>query len=245
MLRELLAPNASPMTLDGTRTFLVGRERVAVIDPGSADGGHLAALENAVGGGRAVAVLVTHRHPDHAAGAAELARRLDAPLRSAGRATLVAGERIATDAGDLVGVATPGHTLEHMALHWPAGRAVFCGDLMMGGLDTTLVAPPEGHLADYLASLERVRALAPAVIHPSHGPSFEDPPAALDAYARHRAERLEQVRAAVAAGDASVGHIISRIYEEPLPDALRAAARGAVEAYLAYLVERGEVAWPD
>lgn len=232
------------MTLEGTRTFLLGRERVVVIDPGPADADHLAALEAAVGSAACTAVLVTHEHPDHAAGAAELARRLDAPLRAAATATLADGDRLATDAGALTALATPGHTPDHMVFHWEAGHALFCGDLMMGGLDTTLVSSPEGRLADYLVSLERVRRLDPAVIHPAHGPSFDDPPGALDRYVRHRSTRLAQVRAAVAAGGRSVAEIVERVYGGTVDGHLRAAAEGAVEVYLEHLAEQEGWSWP-
>src|SRR5690606_12451792 len=100
-----------------------------------------------------------HAHADHAAGGAALAERLGAPLRGLAAGTLADGDRLETDAGALFAVATPGHTPDHVAFHWPAAGAVFVGDLMTGGLDTALVAAPEGDLGAYLASLERVRAL--------------------------------------------------------------------------------------
>ncbi|HEX7050920.1 MAG TPA: MBL fold metallo-hydrolase [Longimicrobiales bacterium] len=262
------------MTLDGTRTYLVGERRLAVIDPGPALAAHLDAVVAAVvgapaGGGSAdgpppdaapdvvlptrpsgrrgerddiiVEILVTHDHPDHAAGAAALAERLGAPVRAAAAGTLADGDRIATDAGELVAVATPGHTTDHIAFHWPAAAAVFCGDLLMGGQETALVAPPEGDLGAYLASLERVRALAPRVIHPAHGPSFTDPPAALDAYVRHRHERERQVLAALEAGATSVADIVAAVYGPALDPALRGAAGGAVRAYLEHLTREGRV----
>src|SRR5690606_5036745 len=126
--------------------------------------------------------------------------------------TLADGDRLETDAGVLEVVATPGHTPDHVAFHWARGGAVFVGDLMLGGLETALVAAPEGDLGAYLASLERVRALGARVLYPAHGPPFADPAAALDAYARHREARLQQVLAALQRGAAGVGEIVDAVY---------------------------------
>lgn len=241
MIRTVLAPNASPLTLDGTRTYVVGRERVVVIDPGPSRRTHVDAVADLVGDGVVVGVLVTHGHADHAGAAVRLAKRLGAPVRSVAAGTLADGDRIETDAGAFVAVATPGHTPDHVAFHWPAGGAVFCGDLMLGGMDTALVAAPEGDLSAYLASLERVRALAPQLIYPGHGPPFEDPPAALDAYVRHRAEREAQVLAALEAGPARAGALVGAVYGRRLDPRLRVVARGAVLAYLAHLAAAGVV----
>ena len=159
MLRTLLAPNPSAMTLDGTRTYLVGRSRVAIIDPGPALPAHLERIASAVGDAPAV-ILLTHQHPDHAGGARALARLLDADIRSRAAGTLADGDTIPTDEGELRAVHTPGHTPDHVALHWPDASAIFVGDLMMGGLDTALVAPAEGgELRASLESLERLAAL--------------------------------------------------------------------------------------
>lgn len=231
MLREVLAPNASAMTLDGTRTFIIGRERVAVLDPGSPDPAHLDAVADLVGDGVCVGILITHGHPDHAAGADTLATR----LRTRVRASFHGGERIETDAGALVAVKTPGHTRDHTAFHWPAADAVFCGDLMMGGLDTALVASPEGDLADYLDSLERVRALRPRVIHPAHGPSFHEPDSAIDGYIAHRRERRQQVLRALDAGATSVDALVDHVYGDALPAEFRGIARGAIVAWIEHL----------
>lgn len=240
MLRDVLAPNAMPMTLDGTRTYVMGRERVVVIDPGPDDAAHLDAVTDAVGDGVCVAVLLTHTHPDHAAGAARLAARLGAPLRSAA-GTLADGDEIGTDAGVLRAVATPGHTPDHTAFHWPESAAVFCGDLMMGGLDTALVAWPEGDLRLYLESLRRIRALRPQVIHPAHGPSFDDPDAAIDAYVAHRADRERQVLDALAGGATEVEEIIAHVYGDSLPRDFEDVARGAVRAYVEHLRATGRL----
>lgn len=242
MLETVLAPNASPLTLDGTRTYIIGGARAAVIDPGSDERTHLDAIAEALGDGVLVAVLVTHDHPDHQRGAGALAERHDAPVRRLGNGSLSAGDAVATDAGRLVAVPTPGHTRDHVAFHWPEEDAVFCGDLMMGGQDTALVAPPEGRLGPYLDSLERIRGLGPRVIYPAHGPAFEDPDDAIDRYIRHREERLEQVMDALRAGHGEGYNAIrAAVYGDDLDEELQPAANAAVKAYLEYLQGQGRV----
>jgi glyoxylase-like metal-dependent hydrolase (beta-lactamase superfamily II) len=239
--RPVLAPNASAMTADGTITYLVGEKRVAIIDPGSAAPSHLESILAGVRGAESAVILVTHDHPDHIAGAQELAERLDAPVLEPGAGTLRDGQVVPTDHGDLVALDTPGHTVHHAALHWPAEDAIFCGDLMMGGLDSAVVAAPEGDVGEYLESLSRLRQLAPRILYPAHGPPFTDPAAALDRYVRHREERQQQVLDAVAAGAGTVDDIADRIYGAALDPALRHVARGAVQAYLLHLRRTGRV----
>lgn len=241
MLRTVLAPNASPLTLDGTRTYVVGESRVAVIDPGSDDAGHLDAITETVGDGVPVEILVTHEHPDHVGGARELADRLDARVRSLGDGSLWDRARIDTDSGTLVAVATPGHTRDHLAFHWPEAGAVFCGDLMMGGHDTALVAPPEGRLGPYLASLERIRALEPVVIYPGHGRPFTHPDQAIGRYVRHRELRLEQVMKAIRDGAADYDALRTVVYGDDLEPGLEPAAMAALKAYLEHLHGLGRI----
>jgi glyoxylase-like metal-dependent hydrolase (beta-lactamase superfamily II) len=239
--RSILAPNASPMTMGGTITYLVGERQVAIIDPGSAAVSHLDAILTAAGDADAATILVTHDHPDHAAGAPELAALLDAPVLAPGDGSLRDHQVVPTDHGELVALDTPGHAPHHASLHWPAADAIFCGDLMMGGIDTAVVAAPEGDVGAYLDSLERLRALAPRTIYPAHGPAFTDPLAALDRYVRHRAERQEQVLAAVHAGARTAGEIADRVYGAALEPALRSFALAAVRAYVQHLRATGRL----
>jgi glyoxylase-like metal-dependent hydrolase (beta-lactamase superfamily II) len=241
VLRAILAPNPSPLTLDGTRTYLIGRAPLVVVDPGPADPSHLEAVGAAAGAGAAAAILVTHDHPDHGAAADALGEVLRAPVLMAARGSLRDGQVVQTDAGEVVAVATPGHTPDHMALYWPREAAIFCGDLMMGGQDTALVAAPEGELGAYLASLERIRRLRPAVIHPAHGPSFERPAEALDRYVRHRTFRLEQVLSAIAAGAGDDDALLRAVYGPDLDPALQGPATAAIGAYLEHLATEGRV----
>ena len=228
-----------------------------VIDPGPADPAHLAALQAALGRNVPVAILLTHAHPDHSAAAPLLARATGAPmLMSAGAIGgaidlapiahwIGEGEEIETDAGTLRAIATPGHTPEHLAFWWsggkaPAGGALFVGDLLMGEGDTTLIAPPEGDLAQYFSSLERVRELHPAVLFPAHGDPLHDSANAVERYLAHRQERLRQVHAALAAARAATApELVGRIYGSELPPELAGAAAASVQAMLAHFEKTG------
>lgn len=232
------ASNPGPFTLDGTRTFLVGRREVAVIDPGPEDPAHRASLVEAVAEARTVVVLVTHAHGDHAGGAAALAQELDAPLRGfgAGARPLADGESLRTDQGSLVALHTPGHARDHLALHWPRARAAFAGDLVLGEGDTTWVGEYPGSVGDYLASLERLRTLDLEVLYPAHGPPVRDVEGVLGRYESHRRERIAQVEGALREDPgASVEELVGRIYGDQVPQGLREAARRSLQAILHHL----------
>jgi hydroxyacylglutathione hydrolase len=254
-LRALLAGNASPMTLDGTRTFIVGHRRPVVIDPGPDDPAHLAAILAALRGATPAAILLTHAHADHAGAAPALARATGAPVRLArglhnggrtlpdGTVRIADGERVECDAGSIRAVATPGHTPDHLAYWWTGAAALrrgalFVGDLLMGVGDTTLVAPPEGDLGAYLRSLDRVAELAPEILLPAHGPPLHDPLAAVARYRAHRRDRIEQVRGALEQRPAaSADELLEPVYGAGLHPALREAAAGSIRAVMRYLAD--------
>jgi glyoxylase-like metal-dependent hydrolase (beta-lactamase superfamily II) len=216
------APNPSPMTLDGTNTWVLhapGREAALVIDPGPQDGRHLAALA-----ARAplAAVLVTHGHPDHVAG---LERFVELTRPAAIEAT---GIRLDV-------LATPGHTADsvcYVASHG-GDRVVLTGDTIIGR-GTAVVAYPDGDLAEYLQSLRTLTSFAAVPALVGHGPALADTAAAARFYLAHRLARLEQVRVAVAAGASSPQRVVEVVYADVDPS-LWPAAELSVRAQLAYL----------
>lgn len=247
--RCVRAPNPGPMTLDGTNTWVLaelGAGAAVVVDPGPLDEGHLRRVAEAA---RDVAlILLTHRHDDHTAGAARFAELTGAPVRASDPAyatggVLADGDVITVGGLEIRVVATPGHTADSCCLHLPADRAVLTGDTVLGR-GTTVIAPPDGSLGAYLDTLARLRALSVTedvrVLLPGHGPALTDPVGVLDAYARHRQERLNQIRAAAAAGHRTAEAIVRAVYTDIAPES-RPAAEQSAEAQLAYLRARGEV----
>jgi glyoxylase-like metal-dependent hydrolase (beta-lactamase superfamily II) len=241
--RCLLAPNPSPMTLDGTNTWVLsepGAERSLVIDPGPEHEGHLRRI--VAEAGRVALVLLTHGHLDHSEGArrfAELAggvpvRALD-PAHRLGEEGLSEGDAVELDGLELRVLETPGHSFDSLSFWLPADRAVLTGDTVLG-YGTTMVE----RLGDYLTSLDRLRALADGadVILPGHGPRLDDPVGALDHYIAHRRERLEQVEDALAAGARTARQVVERVYGD-VDRSLWPAAEYSVRAQIDYLAERG------
>jgi glyoxylase-like metal-dependent hydrolase (beta-lactamase superfamily II) len=242
---NVLAPNPSPMTLDGTNTWIVaepGSSAVVVIDPGPDDDGHLRrVLALATAGDRRVArILLTHGHHDHSGGAAGFSALTGAPVRAAdpahrlGEEGLAAGDVI-TDAGcELRVAATPGHSADSVCLLLAADDALLTGDTVLGR-GTTVIAP-DGDLGDYLRTLDRLRDLADGLrlLLPGHGPALTDPAGTVDYYRAHRAERLDQIRAALAAGARTPAEIVAIVYADADPS-VWPAAEWSVKAQLAYL----------
>jgi|DewCreStandDraft_5_1066085.scaffolds.fasta_scaffold06035_6 glyoxylase-like metal-dependent hydrolase (beta-lactamase superfamily II) len=245
-LRVVAAANASPFTLDGTRTYIVGCERPVVIDPGPDDPAHVHAVVTALAGRRPVALLLTHAHPDHAAAAPALRARTGAPIALAPGAhqlpfptdvvdwTIQPGDRWVTDAGPVEALPTPGHCPDHVAFLWQSddGPTAFVGDLLLGQGDTTLVAAPEGDVVAYLESLDRLEAARPRWLLPGHGPPMADPAAAIARFRAHRRERVAQVARRLAAGATPDPATLARELYGPLPAPLDRAAAASVEAIL-------------
>ncbi|KAB7746662.1 MBL fold metallo-hydrolase [Nostocoides sp. F2B08] len=236
------------MTLDGTNTWVVlgeGATEAIVIDPGPLDEDHLARVHGLVTerGARVAETILTHGHLDHSEAGPRFAELTGSRLRAVGRGhdDLADGSVVRTDGVELRVVATPGHTSDSVSFALAADHALLTGDMVLGR-GTTVVAHPDGELAAYLASLERIRTLTGggevATILPGHGPVVPDASAMVDYYRVHRAERLEQVRAALADGaadeDDPVEGVLRRVYAE-VPEAVWPAARLSIRAQLDYL----------
>jgi glyoxylase-like metal-dependent hydrolase (beta-lactamase superfamily II) len=241
IIRGVLAPNPGPFTLEGTNTWLVGPSPCIVIDPGPDLAEHVDRVLDEAGEVRAI--LVTHHHLDHAAAAPRLAERTGAPVLSAsadGDRRLSHGDHVEGADGVRVHVVgTPGHTADHLAFWIPEGRALFTGDAVLGR-GTSVIDPPEGSLAAYLASLERMIEVRPSTIHPGHGPEVDDAVAKLDEYLAHRSMREGQIVAALERGPRTPEHLVVEIYGE-YPDELHAAAARSVLAHLVKVEEEGRV----
>jgi glyoxylase-like metal-dependent hydrolase (beta-lactamase superfamily II) len=215
---RLTAPNPGPMTLDGTNTYVVGRDPATVIDPGPDDPGHIEAVrEVAEARGGIGAVLLTHHHRDHS-DAVEALGVEPAPLQD--------GETLA----GLQALATPGHTQDHFC--FLLGKACFTGDLILGQ-GSTIVGPREmgGSLRDYMESLRRLRGLDLTVLYPGHGPEVDDPQAKIAEYIAHRQEREDRLVAALDRGERSKEALLAEVWDD-VPEQLRGAAAIAMQAHL-------------
>jgi glyoxylase-like metal-dependent hydrolase (beta-lactamase superfamily II) len=248
----VLAPNPSVLTGAGTNTYLVGDGAALLcIDPGPDDAAHLEALLAAAAArpGRIARILLSHSHPDHRPLARELAARTGASVhaREPGRADdgalpLADGERVLAGEVALEVIATPGHAADHLCFFEPDGRVLYSGDHVLGGM-TSVVNPPDGDMTAYMASLERVRALRPRVIHPGHGPRIDDAMAVIEEYLAHRRSREAEVERAVRERGGLVAplDVVPQIYAA-YPEALHAAAARSVEAHLDKLAAEGRAA---
>jgi glyoxylase-like metal-dependent hydrolase (beta-lactamase superfamily II)/8-oxo-dGTP pyrophosphatase MutT (NUDIX family) len=253
-LRHVRAPNPGPMTLTGTNTWLLGDPAAGppvVVDPGPDEPEHLERVL-ALCGGAIAAVLLTHGHADHAQAAPVLAARAGCSVLAADRRLcsgpkgLDDGDRLRVPGAGLSVYATPGHTSDSISVLLAGDDGVtrlLTGDTVLGS-GTTVIMHPDGNLAAYLASLDRLQLLVASEgvreLLPGHGPTVAAPDRWLAHYAVHRRERLQQVRAAVAAGDRTAAEVVSRVYAE-VDRAVWPAAELSVEAQLAYLRELGEV----
>jgi glyoxylase-like metal-dependent hydrolase (beta-lactamase superfamily II) len=264
LIRRVLARNPSPFTFKGTGTYIVGRGRVAVIDPGPDLPDHVAALLQALDGETVTHILVTHTHLDHSPAAAALKRATGAKTYAYGpHGSRRAEERfggVTEEGGDrdfvpdielreddavegpgwrLAAVETPGHTSNHLCFALPEERTLFSGDHVMGW-STSVIAPPDGDMAAYMRSLEKLLTRDDALYWPTHGPSIVAPKPHVEAFIAHRRERSDAIMAALAAGDETIPAIVTRVYVG-LDPRLQAAAGRSVLAHLIELVEEERV----
>ncbi|MBI2711078.1 MAG: MBL fold metallo-hydrolase [Actinobacteria bacterium] len=244
MVRRVLAPNPGMMSGPGTNTYLVGIDEVCVIDPGPADEGHLDAIVGAAGDAIRW-IVATHTHIDHAPGVPGLKERTGAEVLAFGDRDGLRVDRRLGD-GDVIeatefrleAVHTPGHAANHLCYWLAQERTLFSGDHIMQG-STVVISPPDGDMADYLASLRKVRSLRPRAIAPGHGHLIVDPVAKIDEYLAHRLARERQVLDALRTlGEAGTQRIVELLYVD-VPAALHPMARRSVWAHLRKLAADG------
>ncbi|MEQ1717287.1 MAG: MBL fold metallo-hydrolase [Hyphomicrobium sp.] len=262
---RLVAPNAGPFTFKGTNTYLVGSTSLAVIDPGPDDAGHLAAILKAAGQRRITHILSTHAHRDHVDGVAALKDTTGATVcgfardPEAGRITLqstpsgsyfvdydfvpdralAGGDVVQGSDWALTAIHTPGHAPDHLVFALEGRDVVFSGDHVMAW-NTSVVAPPEGRMADYIASLEILLDRTDSVFLPGHGGRLEEPQRTVKAYLLHRRWREQAILKALKDGATSIRRIVPEVYQGIAPH-LTPAAMLSVQAHVEYLIEKGLV----
>lgn len=263
LVRRILCDNPGPFTFKGTVTYVVGKSRVAIIDPGPDDPRHIAAVLEAVKGETVEAILVTHTHRDHSPATPAIKAATGAPVYAEGphRAArpLNLGETNVLDAsgdkdfvpdivvkdGDVVSgtgwtmesVFTPGHTANHMAFALREEETLFSGDHVMAW-STSIVAPPDGSMGDYMASLDKLRARGETLFWPGHGGPVREPAKFMRALSHHRKLREAAIMKRLASGDRQIPEIVAAIYEG-LDPRLKSAAGLSVFAHLEDLVAKG------
>ncbi|MBV9203305.1 MAG: MBL fold metallo-hydrolase [Alphaproteobacteria bacterium] len=261
MIRRIVARNPSPFTFRGTGTYVVGNGEVAVIDPGPDLPEHVAALLAALSGEQVTHILITHTHRDHSPAARALQQATGAPTYGFGPhaggkrgdtgveeggdwdfvpdRTLGDGDWVGGNGWVLEAVHTPGHTSNHLCFALPAEGVLFSGDHVMGW-STSVIAPPDGDMAAYMASLRKLLARPDAVYWPTHGPAITEPHDHVRAFIAHRRERETGILECLRAGVSQIDAIVERLYVGLQPS-LRLAAARSVHAHLIDLVGRGMV----
>lgn len=261
---RVVANNPSPLTFKGTNTYLIGMTELAVVDPGPRDAAHLAAILKAAAGRPIRQILVTHAHRDHVDGAAALKAATGAPILGYGREDLALGRPVVNPQGaefidyvftpdvrlrdgDVVeerewrleAIHAPGHAPDHLCFALLGRSVLFSGDHVMAW-NTTLVAPPEGSMADYVWSLQRLMDRAESIYLPGHGGRLDEPQRSVKAYLLHRRWREDQVLDAIREGIATIRSLVPVVYPT-LDGRLANAAALSVQAHVEHLIARGLV----
>jgi glyoxylase-like metal-dependent hydrolase (beta-lactamase superfamily II) len=260
-IRRIVARNPSPFTFRGTGTYIVGSGEVAVIDPGPDLAEHVEALLAGLAGEQVTHILITHTHRDHSPAARLLKAATGAPTYGFGPhaggkrgdpaveeggdwdfvpdMTIRDGDRIAGEGWLFEAVHTPGHTSNHLCFALPDSRVLFSGDHVMGW-STSVIAPPDGDMAAYLASLDKLLGRHDAIYWPTHGPAITEPQQHVRAFIAHRREREAGILDCLRAGIERIDNIVERLYVGLQPGLRRAAGR-SVHAHLIDLAARGIV----
>lgn len=252
LVRRIVAPNPGMMTGPGTNTYLVGIDEIVVVDPGPEDASHLEAIVGC-GGDRIRWIVATHTHPDHSPGVAALAQRTGAEVRAYDArdgldidAPMAEGDSIEATEFRLTALHTPGHASNHLCFLLEEERLLFSGDHIMEG-STVVIAPPDGDMAAYLGSLERLKGLRPRLraIAPGHGHLITEPDAKVEEYISHRLAREQQVADELAAaGTTTIDALVESIYVDVAQE-LHPVARKSVWAHLRKLADEGRAVGRD
>ena len=260
LITRVLAPNPSAFTYTGTQSYVIGRNDVAIIDPGPADDAHLDALISAVAGRPVRAILCTHTHRDHSPAAAPLAARNGAPIIGCAPLTLdddgpradaafdadyrpddvmTDGTLLTGDGWTLLAIATPGHTSNHLCFELREERALFTGDHVMGW-STTIVSPPDGDMAEYMRSMQKLAIRDDAIYYPAHGEPVETPQRLVRGMMGHRKHREGQILRLLerTAEGSSISAMVPEMYRG-VDVRLHPAAARSVLAHLIDLGDRG------
>lgn len=263
LIRRVICNNPGPFTFTGTGTYIIGQGEVAVIDPGPDQPEHLDAILAAVAGETVTHILITHHHSDHSPLAAPLKERTGAPIWGcAVEETKVDDSGVRTEAAADLGftpdisvcggaviegkgwtmeaIPTPGHTSNHICYALKEENAIFSGDHIMGW-STTVITPPDGDMADYMRSLDVIRARNFTTLWPTHGPPVREVNPFIDAYIAHRRNREAQIEKALANGPSRINDMVPVLYADVDPRLYPAAAR-SVLAHMIDLTRRGRVA---
>jgi len=265
LVARVLAPNPSPFTFTGTQTYVVGSSDVAVIDPGPDEAEHLAALMAAIAGRPVVAIICTHTHRDHSPAARPLSELTGAPVIGCAPLTLdddgpradaafdaayspdrvlADGDQVRGERWTLEAVATPGHTSNHLCFALVEERALFTGDHVMGW-STSVISPPDGDMAAYMRSMQRLLERDDRVYYPAHGEPIDNPQRLVRGMMGHRKQREGQiVRFLERNGDSLIPDMVAEMYKGVDPR-LHPAAGRSVLAHLIDLDQRGIVRAAD
>ncbi len=264
MIRRVIAENPTPFTFHGTGTYIIGHGEVAVIDPGPLIDAHVDALLAAVAGERVTHILITHTHLDHSPAAEPFKRAVGAPTYGFGPHVPgrcwqgVAGLELRGDReyspdhvladGDVIkgagwtieAVHTPGHIHNHLCFAFKEEDVLFSGDHVMGW-STTVVAPPDGDMRDYMVSLDKLLARGEGTYWPTHGPAITEPGRHVRALIAHREGREDAIAEALAEGVDAIDTIVKRLYAK-VPEHLHPAAARTTLSHLVHMIEKGRVA---